>query len=921
MIRLTTPAWLLLLIPLWLLFARRYAGRPVARWLGLAASACLLLALADPVVRLRAREGIIVVVADRSASMPDTAADVQQEWVRRLEQAMPARSQLGVIAFAEQVVVEQAPQGAGFGGFVGQLDGHASNLADAIDTALALVPPDAAARLLLLSDGLHTGTDPMHAALNAMARGIPIDTRTQPRPAAGDVAIAAFEVPPEPHPGERIVLNAWLQSPGPGTLPYRLERNGQRIAEGERRVRGGRERLQFVDEAPESGVLRYTLTLTPQPDDPVPENNRARALARVRESQKPLLCLSPAPRSGLVDLLRRGGIAVAPMRPEAFDGSLTTLAGYSGVLIENVPADAIGRPALAGVAAWVRELGGGLMTTGGRQAYGAGGYFQSPLDPILPVSMEMRREHRQFSLAVVIVMDRSGSMAMPAGTPGRSKMDLANLGCIQVLDLLSDGDSMGVLAVDTAVHAIVPLAPLADARAQRNKILGIRSQGGGIYVYTGLRAAGRMLADSEAGARHVILFADAADAEEPGGYIELLEQFSRAGITCSVVGLGTEQDRDAEFLHDIAARGQGEIYFTQDAEEIPRIFAQDTMTVTRQAFVEEPAPVHMRPGWSLLSRTPLAAPPPVGGYNQTYLRADATVAMRTADERQAPLLAFWQAGAGRVLAFTGEADGSFAGPFAHGAQAGEFYATAARWTCGESDADLGYVLRSRIEDDALAVDLHLDPDLPERPAAATPQLVVLREQPGREPQRDEMPFHWSGPARLSARMPLLGPETALAAVRIPGQPPVILPPTSLPYNPEYRPRDPAEGRRLLRRLAHATGGIERADLGGAWHTLRTERAPRRLAPFFTLLSALFFLIGILERRTGIVSSQAQARIPVRRHDENPAVDPIANSTAPRPAPIPTRPDTDPDAAPPDSESALTALRDARQRAHRRFTRK
>ena len=86
--------------------------------------------------------------------------------------------------------------------------------------------------------------------------------------------------------------------------------------------------------------------------------------------------------------------------------------------------------------------------TGGQKSYGPGGYFKSPLERVMPVSMEMRREHRKLSVAVVVALDRSGSMAMPAGG-GREKIDLADLGTVQVLDLLSPMDEIGVFAVDT----------------------------------------------------------------------------------------------------------------------------------------------------------------------------------------------------------------------------------------------------------------------------------------------------------------------------------------------------------------------------------------------------------------------------------------------------------------------------------------
>ena len=71
------------------------------------------------------------------------------------------------------------------------------------------------------------------------------------------------------------------------------------------------------------------------------------------------------------------------------------------------------------------------------------------LEPYLPVSMEVKNEHRKLSLAMAVALDRSGSMAMPVGD-GRTKMDLANLGTCAAIETLGPFDEVGVIAVDGA---------------------------------------------------------------------------------------------------------------------------------------------------------------------------------------------------------------------------------------------------------------------------------------------------------------------------------------------------------------------------------------------------------------------------------------------------------------------------------------
>src|SRR6185503_3328974 len=219
-------------------------------------------------------------------------------------------------------------------------------------------------------------------------------------------------------------------------------------------------------------------------DDPVPENNSAKVLVGV-QGPRPLLLISSSPNSGLARLLSAGGMKVKLAAPEDCDWSLDSLAQYSGMLIENVPAEKITNRGMDLIASWVSEAGAGLMMTGGKRAYGPGGYFKSPLEPVLPVSMELRQEHRKLALAIVVAMDRSGSMAAPVGG-GKTKMDLADIAAVQVLDLLSPMDEFGVIAVDSSPHTIVDLAAVSDAASTRSRILRIASEGGGIFIYEAL---------------------------------------------------------------------------------------------------------------------------------------------------------------------------------------------------------------------------------------------------------------------------------------------------------------------------------------------------------------------------------------------------------------------------------------------------
>ncbi|MBQ3810328.1 MAG: VWA domain-containing protein [Kiritimatiellae bacterium] len=588
--------------------------------------------------------------------------------------------------------------------------------------------------------------------------------------------------------------------------------------------------------------------------------------------------------SGLPALLRGAGVALETRTPAELDLAPSALSAWSGVLVENRRADDFGPVGLANLAAWVRDAGGGLALTGGRNAFGPGGWHKSPVEDILPVSLELRREHRKFPMAIAVALDRSGSMSMPVGGGfgGARKMDLADQATAEVLDMLADDDRIAVWAVDTEAHLVVPLQPAAKARDARKKILAIESMGGGICIEEALVAALGALRASDAPIRHLIVFADAADsAQHPGTYRELARAAREAGITVSAIGLGSPNDSDAHILRSLAEAGGGLCEFTEDAGELPRLFAQDTMVAARDVMVTNPTlPRFTAALPQLSSRLPLEGAPAVGGYDLTYLRPEGTAAAVTTDDNAAPLLAFRPVGAGRTAVFTGEADGDLAGPFARWEHAPEFHAALARFAAGSADASPAGpafpLALPRLTPTSLDIDLY--PPSAIVPSSQVPgsqvpepanlrtcepanvQLTVLRTSASGRTQPERVPLEWSAPDRLSASIPLRGGETVLPVLSDPATGATrTLPPARLPYSPEYAPDPDGAGEALLASLADLTGGQRFADPATVWSLLPRAPVPFELAPFLYLLAALLLLLDIFDRRTAFLSRRATAR--------------------------------------------------------------
>ena len=821
------PELLLLIVPLVFLYVWRVRAPGVGGAVRIAGLVLVTLLAAVPIASIGGKGVDAVVVVDVSRSMPAESRSRALEIIRLLEERRRAGDRIGVVIFGRDARVERLlEEHSRLETFTQQVDDEGSDLGAAIGLAASLIPRERPGRLIVFSDGEATGESAAAAAYEAAGRGVPIDFRAFVRGGGADVAVEALDVPGVVDRREPFQFTASIRADRTTDAELVLFRDDIEISRGRRVLAAGSTPVTFRDVIERPGLARYRMEVATD-QDPVPQNNVGNSAVRVEAPASILLVNSTGAPDNLSRALAAGGIPVTIVPAADVPRSLADMQAYRAVILENVPTQPLGPAALGPIARFATDLGGGLLVTGGPASFGVGGYFKSELDAHLPVSMEIRNEHRKLSLAMVVALDRSGSMAAPAGD-GRTKMDLANLGTCAAIETLGPFDEIGVIAIDSAPHVVQPLTPADNKEGVCDQVRGIQSLGGGIFTYTALLSAAEMVQESRKGTRHIVLFADAADAEEPGDYVRLLEKLRSIGITVSVIGLGTESDPDAEFLKDVASRGGGRMLFTSNVDELPRLFAQEAITVARSSFVTEPTSVRTLADAILLGDRPASAFPPVDGYNLTYLRPGATLGAVTIDEYGAPVLAFWHRGLGRVAALTAEVDGTYSGRLNAWPDFAPFSIGLARWLLG-GDPPTGIQTTIERQGAQGIVRVELDPDRPRNAAAATRAPVAVIVPPGRgatdvaTTESERLPLSWVGEHTLEARFSLRHSGVYVGAVETaPGQV-LPLPPLSLPYSPEFEPRtDPDAGRATLRELARISGGIERT----AWDDVFSVRGLR-----------------------------------------------------------------------------------------------
>ncbi|MBX3740094.1 MAG: VWA domain-containing protein [Akkermansiaceae bacterium] len=760
-----------------------------------------VVALAEPVLQRQQNSLDLHVLLDRSDSTEDLIDKGFPEWQRLLEKSKPTRRDN---LYFHNYAAEMAEMGADGSSFTGSRKLTRTGLA--LSTIAAESDEKRPSRVLLFTDGY--STEPVQeAAAQLEARGIPIDYRIVREQDPNDVRLARLHFPERVQVGEPFVITITARGPNDLKVPLILRRNGATLTETKVTLTEGNATVEFTDRIPRSGAFEYEAEVRAEGDAHM-GNNKASRWIEITGGPR-LVLVSRYENDPLAKVLSALDFNVQTISdPTQLKAGLLT--GAKAVVINNVPAHEIPNDFMKALDFFVREQGGGFLMAGGERSFGAGGYFESAIDPLLPISMELKNEHRKLSVALAIVMDRSGSMSVNVDAKN-TKMDLANSGAANAIDLLGPMDQVTVFAVDSEPTKTIPLTTVGNRKQELGaRARKIESGGGGIYVYTGLKAAWEELQKSQAGTRHVILFTDAADSEEPGDYKKLIKEMTDGGCTISVIGLGTKADPDAAFIEDVAKLGNGRIFFSDRPMDIPKIFAQETVTIARSAFLKDLVGTKATGRWSEISPKPLAWLPEVDGYNLSYARPDATVSLIAADEYLGPLVAHARRGLGRTAAVSFPLGGDHSEMVRNWPGYGDFLQTLGRFLMGDATPP-GIAIRHRIEGTRLTVDLLYDAEEWGQKLAALPPKVRLQDDSG-TPAYD-LPWRRISPGHFSLTRDLEEGSVVRGAVQV-GEHALAFGPVNVGSSVEWS----FDSARVaeLRSVSAQTGGRELLDLSTAW---------------------------------------------------------------------------------------------------------
>ncbi len=788
----------------------------------LTAAACILavLGLSDPKIGNPAR-GPAVLAVDGSASI-DSHEVAQEQTLLKGAGAADCRAPCRIIRFAGDTSASPGTHGTA-------TDRTETDLQNGIAAAIGLAP--AGGRVVVLSDGAQTTGDlladvPLARERRVQVNWVRLESSKQP-----DVAITSLEIPAAVHLGDSVPIAVTVHSTTTGFALLKVSSDGSSTRGQTIRVLAGENPLVLLYTAARRGWHSFTATVT-QPSDTDPRNNSLSAVTDVLAAPRVLEVTAPAAATSQVPaILAKLGVRVRTVAADQLPTDPSAYSGEDAVLLDDVPATALSRSRAAALDDAVSAGGLGMLVLGGPHSFSLGRYATSPLQDVLPVRSLVPGNLQRRNVAIELVLDRSGSMVDKAG--GVPKIAMARQAARQTAGFIAThDDQLGIIDFDIVPHTLVSLERLTPAvRGSVDQTVDGLQADGGTNIYLGLKAGYAQLIQSHAQERHMILMTDGIS--QPENYGPLLTKLRAAHISVATVALGADADRS--LLAQIAAKTGGHAYVTDNARDLPKVFAKETQLSAKPVRVHGQLKVSLSSDSTVVRSLLGKALPKVLGNVVVTVKPGAQADLVASGEKSTtdPALAEWQIGAGRVVTWT---------PGLGGPWGAAWLAETSLWNDAVRWLQRGVDVPSLtpVADPASSGELEIN--LASAPSAALGTTGISGTLTSSTGKRQVIRFTPAGSAIYIAQIPGLSAGVYTFALTSSGPSPISSTgEVAVPYPSEFSPATATVS--PLGELVRQTGG-RIVDPSGVGSVLGREHS---LTQLLALLAVVSFLLGIAVR--------------------------------------------------------------------------
>ncbi|NOU96680.1 VWA domain-containing protein [Paenibacillus sp. LMG 31456] len=838
------PWFLLLLLPLigfavWMWRTKlQLLGTRKALAVGLRTTILLLLILSLSGIQwfVTLEQKAVYYVVDRSDSMQSSKA--YEPWLKASTDAKAKDDQVGVISTGLDAIVERSltPQSLNEFSFSGQINRQFSNLAQGLQLAGSMMPEQSTPRVVLLTDGNENVGDLLRQGKLLKDKGIPVDILPLPKSVKKDVSIDSLKLPDKLYQGEKYTLEIAIASTFAGTGELRIYEENQEISKQSVTVERGDNRFVLTSLAKEAGFHRYRAELYFAEDEQA-ENNISYAFSRVTGPPKVLVVEGVTGSSGNIEsVLKSSFIGYEVIPPEMLSREMANYAAYDSIILNNVSATRISGPQMDMIETAVSSYGIGLMMLGGEDSYGMGGYFKTPIEKALPVYMDLQGKREIPSLGLILVIDRSGSM-------GGGKLELAKEAAMRTVELMREKDSVGVVAFDSTPWWVVEPQKLTDRKKVLEQIQSIQPAGG-TEIFTAVDEAYQRMLKVEAQRKHIILLTDGQSATNQS-YEQLTANMLKNNMTLSSVAVG--EGSDVQLLESIAKMAKGRFYYTNDQSTLPAIFSREAVMMARTYIVDQPfiPALGQTVEWKGLLGDGV---PKINAYVAVTPKETAEVALMSPEPD--PLLARWQYGSGRSVAWTSDITGKWSADWIAWDRFSNVFSQIIKWTFPQFQAS-PFTLTSHLNGNEASLDIKSS--LPG--IQGDVQASITDDTLG----KTELNLSPTAPGEYESKLAVQKPGVYLAKIDVKDATDKEKSLGSfttgfvIPYSPEYK-INPVDPTGKLKQLAELTGGrllsLERPE-----EVFQGEVKPKRqshdMAMPLLIVALLLWLLDIAVRRLSI----------------------------------------------------------------------
>ena len=925
------PLFLILLavIPV-LIFVQRGARLSTAKWrkrvtffLRGAAFLCAILALAN-LHRTRQEQRLAVVfLIDASESIQPTQYEEASKQINATIAKLKSTDKFGIIGFAREVGVpleirQKQDQPTEITPIVSleTLAGQAirrdgTDVLTALKRAIALLPDNYHRRIVLFSDGIHNtgGTSlkdymPLLAASDIEILTVPLDTVNDA------VRVVQLQMPSQVRKGQSFEIGAVIETDGSiPTLTATLYRDEMSIGAYEWILLSGIHPLTLTTEQSlKEGNHRYTLRL--DVTDEIPENNQGHGVVTIQDKPHALYiegnlahaAVSPGPvgavsnrterHAKLETVLQENGFVVETISATEMPAELVELQRSHVLILSNVSAETLSSEQLQGIENYVRDLGHGLVVIGGGRAYGPGGYTDTALERVLPVEMTPRE--RKDAVAIVFVLDTSGSMANYV--EARQKIGLAIEGVRAGIRNLDEEDEAGILSFNVDVHTISDLT--SDHDALRQTVGRLRPTGGTTKMEDATKRAYKMLKANDAKRKHIILLSDGKSDGDTSAFLDLAKQIAEARISITAIAIG---DANKELLTQFAENGDGRAVFVENIQQLPAILTEAVRETQRYIVQETFQPVITAANESIVAG--IGTPPPLHGYVATAEKETAQVFIHS--HKDEPILAGWNFGLGKSIAWTSDVKSAWSKEWIPWHNFGKFWGQVINWTLPPVDAGADFDLRVSMRHGVAEVNIDT-----RTPSEASYNVHVV----GPDRTSEMVEIQQVTPTRYSGTFQMQDSGSYIVTAEREGDTRRSIETVSLPYPAEYA--EFQVDTTSLKMLTTATAGIHEPTATQI-AALAGEAIERQvsLAQALLVVAAILFVLEMILRRFSITNRYLAAFLDRFRGKSvgSPAEAQVINAPLENPMPSDGR-TTEDTVSSQSTETSMTRLLAAKRRA-------